>query len=192
MNYSRVYDEVYAKSNYTPHNGEHFWRFVGKRLMGTGHRPRRVLDIGCGLCGGLTWANRALRPDVAVGLDVALSALKKSPRRRIKAVAGSALELPLRSNYFDLVLCGDVLEHIEKDDVSFVISEAHRVTMPFKYCSFLICLEEERQPLAGYKLHITLEPVDWWVNQVKEAGFTILEYVLQVDHLLLTATKERR
>ena len=89
--------------------------------------PRSVLDVGCGfgrwgfLCREFLdiWNGRVLRKDWAVrivGVDAFASNLKEHHRLLYDEVCGERIEefLARRSDAFDLIILGDVLEHLAK------------------------------------------------------------------------------
>lgn len=87
----------------------------------------RVLDIGCG-AGDFVEAINFYRPDLeAYGLDISEKAIKKAKKRGLKAEfkVGNGEELPYPKNFFDAVLCFDVIEHVEFPEK--LISETRRV-----------------------------------------------------------------
>ncbi len=66
---------------------------------------------------------------------------------------------------FDLVICTDVLEHIEEPDIPDVLDDI------FGYAErgvFLtICLRESVKLLPdGRNRHVTVKPKDWWLNKI--------------------------
>ncbi|MCC5659982.1 bifunctional 2-polyprenyl-6-hydroxyphenol methylase/3-demethylubiquinol 3-O-methyltransferase UbiG [Nostoc sp. XA010] len=89
----------------------------------------RVLDIGCG--GGLACEYVAnLNADVS-GIDLSWNSIKTAQEHakinnlKIDYQRGIAENLPYQENSFNVVLCFDVLEHV--DDWEKVIFEAYRV-----------------------------------------------------------------
>ena len=76
----------------------------------------KVLDVGCGMGDNLRYILRGY--DAFIGLEYAERTAKAAKRLlsgRAKILRGSADEIPFRNDEFDLVLCIEVLEHIEKD-----------------------------------------------------------------------------
>ncbi|HYH27665.1 MAG TPA: methyltransferase domain-containing protein [Actinomycetota bacterium] len=88
-----------------------------------GGRPL-LLDVGCG--GGL------LAPHVRgyrhVGLDLSASALTEARRHGVEPVRADALRLPVRDGCADVVVAGELLEHVA--DVDAVVGEIARVLRP--------------------------------------------------------------
>jgi 2-polyprenyl-6-hydroxyphenyl methylase/3-demethylubiquinone-9 3-methyltransferase len=89
----------------------------------------KVLDIGCG--GGLACEFLAKQKANVSGIDLSLNSIKIAEEHaresllQIDYQCGVAEHLPYDENTFDVVVCFDVLEHVE--DLSKVISEAYRV-----------------------------------------------------------------
>lgn len=86
-----------------------------------------ALDLGCG--DGRLTAELTSGPTIAA--DVSRVALERA-RGRLPAVDFAELDpgadLPFRDGEFDLVLCADVIEHVQ--DVQSLLSEARRVLRP--------------------------------------------------------------
>jgi 2-polyprenyl-6-hydroxyphenyl methylase/3-demethylubiquinone-9 3-methyltransferase len=90
-------------------------------------RPGAVLlDAGCG--GGL------LAPHVRglgyrhVGVDLRQAGLRQSAGRGVTAVAGDVTALPLRTGSADVVVAGEILEHVT--DLPGTVAEVCRVLRP--------------------------------------------------------------
>lgn len=89
-------------------------------------RPRTVLDAGCGE--GEVLRRGVLGPDArVVSLDLRLDSLAAVRAHSTPAamVAGSVLALPFAAASFDVVLCMEVLEHL--DDPLAAVDEVARV-----------------------------------------------------------------
>jgi len=89
----------------------------------------KVLDIGCG--GGSACEFLARLNACVSGIDLSLNSIKIAQEHanesnlKIDYRWGVAENLPYEENSFDVILCFDVLEHV--DDWKQVISEAYRV-----------------------------------------------------------------
>jgi len=86
-----------------------------------------VLDLGCldGLIGEMIMA----RGNVVHGIDSSAAAVEKALQRGIKAQVGDlekGIDFP--PSQFDVVLAGEIMEHI--CDVDLFLSEIHRVLKP--------------------------------------------------------------
>jgi SAM-dependent methyltransferase len=87
------------------------------RAEGAGASGRRVLDVGCGVKPYYPFFSAASE---YIGVDV-----QENPNADI---TGSVEELPVDDASFDIVLCTQVLEHV--DDPARAVRELHRVTAP--------------------------------------------------------------
>ncbi|WP_157063890.1 class I SAM-dependent methyltransferase [Methylobacterium tarhaniae] len=114
--------------------------------------PKSILDYGCGK--GL----------LAAGLP-ALSIREYDP-----AIPGKD-KIPESA---DLVICTDVLEHVEPDMLEAVLSDLARVT---QLCAFLnIAIRPAKKVLSdGRNAHLIIEPPEWWQAHI-ERFFTILSW----------------
>ncbi len=74
----------------------------------------------------------------------------------------------------DLVVCTDVMEHVEPQCVSAVLDDIKRLT---KKCAvFTIGLAESQKHFSdGENLHICLKPYDWWLKELMER-FTLMSF----------------
>ena len=104
-----------------------------------------VLDYGC----GKQALQRAL-PDVEiVGYDPFIPGLDKEPEAA------------------DIVVCADVMEHVEVEYVRGVLDHIQSLTK--KVAVFIIqCAPAQKTLPDGRNAHITLMPHDWWFKRVKE------------------------
>ena len=99
---------------------------------------RLVLDAGCGK-GGLI-ISCALRGAKAFGIDVDEEELKIANlwikkldiSDSVSIKKGSITDIPFADNFFDLVTCSSVLEHVE--DTEEAIKEIARVLKPGGFC----------------------------------------------------------
>ena len=104
------------------------WLAVARaRLVPAATRPDAVLvDVGCG--GGL------LAPHVAdlgyrhIGVDLRRSGLEQAVGRGVIPVNGDIAALPFASGSADVVVAGEILEHVP--DVTGAVSELCRVLRP--------------------------------------------------------------
>lgn len=115
---------------------------------------KRVLDLGCG--GGYMAEAMAVRGARVSGIDpstAAVGAAHEHARANGLAIdyrVGSGEALPFGAATFDIVVCGDVLEHIEAWEG--VIAEVRRVLRPRGLFLFDTI---NRNPLAAF-VHVTV------------------------------------
>jgi 2-polyprenyl-6-hydroxyphenyl methylase/3-demethylubiquinone-9 3-methyltransferase len=148
----KISDKIYSRINNDIYNaqGDRWWqtdfslnlirtlynpfrvgyaREIIEGLIDVSHEEISVLEVGCG--GGILSEEIARMGFITTGIDPAeqsvLSALNhaKESSLNINYLIGSGEALPFRNNSFDIVLCCDVLEHV--NDLPKVISEISRV-----------------------------------------------------------------
>ena len=83
-----------------------------------------LVDVGCG--GGLLAPH--LRGYRHVGVDLIASGLELAQRHGVLAVRGDARILPLRDECADVVVAGEIFEHVR--DLRSVVAEIARVLRP--------------------------------------------------------------
>jgi 2-polyprenyl-6-hydroxyphenyl methylase / 3-demethylubiquinone-9 3-methyltransferase len=85
-----------------------------------------LVDLACG--GGLMAPHAARLGYRHVGVDLGAPGLAVAARHGVRAVRGSVLAVPLRDGCADVVVAGEILEHVE-DDVG-VLAETARLLRP--------------------------------------------------------------
>ena len=88
-----------------------------------------LLDVGCGgglLAPHLPRGNR--RRYRHVGVDVTASALAIAAKRGVEPIQGDAAALPFADASFDVVVAGEILEHVA--DLEAAVAECARVLAP--------------------------------------------------------------
>jgi 2-polyprenyl-6-hydroxyphenyl methylase/3-demethylubiquinone-9 3-methyltransferase len=85
-----------------------------------------LVDLACG--GGLMAPHVARLGYRHVGVDLGLAGLETAREHGVLPVRGSVLEVPLADGCTDVVVAGEVLEHVE-DDVA-VLAECARLLRP--------------------------------------------------------------
>lgn len=113
-----------------------------------------VLDYGCGQ-GSLKRAIDAVKPSTVV------------VREYDPAIPGKDA-MPL---FADLVVCTDVLEHIEPDRLDAVL--AHLKFLARMSVFAVVSLKASNKVLAdGRNAHLVIQPAAWWLERFAAAGFT--------------------
>lgn len=93
---------------------------------------KKVLDVGCGTGYFTMKMKELLRPEELWGTDLSNKALKHSKTLGIKVKkADLNKKFDFKSNYFDLINCGEVIEHIYNPDN--LLREINRVLSPGGY-----------------------------------------------------------
>jgi ubiquinone/menaquinone biosynthesis C-methylase UbiE len=112
-------------------NEETNWWFVGTRNIIFAQIQKifgdkdnlKILDIGCGT--GIVMKKLEKYGEV-YGMDISEEAIKFCNKRGIKNISkSSALKIPYKNDYFDLITILDVLEHVDEDQKT--LEEINRV-----------------------------------------------------------------
>ncbi|MCW2581734.1 MAG: Methyltransferase type 11 [Klenkia sp.] len=90
------------------------------------HPDAVLVDLACG--GGLMAPHVQRLGYRHVGVDIGAAGLATAREHGVSAVRGSVLEVPLADGCADVVVCGEVLEHVA-DDVG-VLGECARLLRP--------------------------------------------------------------
>lgn len=146
----RLRENIFAGRSITPHVD------VIRKLVKS-HAPRTLLDYGCGK--GFQYSIDKIHEHWGVMptlYDIGFAPLSKRP-----------------VGPFDGVLCTDVLEHIDKQDLpdvlrdifSFVDVDAERP--PFVFFS-ITCRLAKKTLLDGRNVHLTVEGPGWWQKLLSE------------------------
>lgn len=73
-----------------------------------------------------------------------------------------------------VVVCGDVMEHVEPECVDAVLRDIRRVTQ--QTVLFMIHLGPAEKTLPdGRNCHLVQQPAEWWRARIEAAGFHITE-----------------
>jgi hypothetical protein len=76
--------------------------------------------------------------------------------------------------FADLVVCTDVLEHVEPDKLPSVL--AHLKSLARKAVFAVIALRESNKTLTdGRNAHLIVQTADWWIAELRAAGFSVAD-----------------
>lgn len=129
------------------------WSTAVKALAWS-HDCESVLDYGCG--------------EGSLAVHLMLSGRLTDIREYDPAMPGYD-DLPEPA---DLVVCTDVLEHIEPDRLAAVL--AHLRSLTKKLLFVVIATRPSGKTLTdGRNAHLILESAEWWQARIEAAGFTV-------------------
>ena len=96
----------------------------------------------------------------------------------------------------DILVCLDVLEHIEMNSIDAVLNDIRDLTTNF--CYLVIDLQPAVKKLAdGRNAHILLAPPEWWVSRIAQifqcqASFPVMHSRGLPQKLVIAATNNRK
>jgi ubiquinone/menaquinone biosynthesis C-methylase UbiE len=129
-NHSRMSEKLLA--TFFEVEEKHWWwigrKNIIKSLLNSKRTKTRsiILDAGCGTGSNITFFNQF---GTTYGIDISQIATNFCRMRGLKnVVTGDVSKLPYKNNFFDIVSCMDVLEHIENEEKA--IKEIFRVLKP--------------------------------------------------------------
>ena len=134
----------------------------------------RSLDVGCGVGFVVQYLSSPTFNLNAFGVDISDKAIDKAVER-LASVPGSVQRLkvvnnqtlPFEDNYFQLITCFDVLEHLDVVDIESTWSEIQRVLHPAGiFYGSVSCRHSGVTDRFGDNLHRTVKSADWWLEKV--------------------------
>lgn len=136
--------------------------------------PEKVLDVGCGV-GNFVKVFREYKIN-AFGTDLSKYAIEEADNEIKKYLkVENCTMLGHYKNYykdFDLVLCIDLMEHLNLKEISLTIDGLVKITN--KYLLLSICMFGD----SNFELdetHITKRTREWWVYQFEKRGVKEVE-----------------
>jgi SAM-dependent methyltransferase len=129
------------------------------------YEGKRLLDIGCGPRGSLTWAGGAAE---RVGLDPLVSKYRELQQgdHGMTYVEAGAESIPFPDGHFDVVSTINSLDHVE--DVDRAIAEITRVTRSGGMLLVLVDVGHEPTPTEPHEL-------DWDLVERFAGGWELIE-----------------
>lgn len=115
-------------------------------------KPDTILDYGCGK-GALA---EALKPVRCMGYDPGIPGKDQPPKPA------------------DLVICTDVLEHIEPDRLETVLKHIWNLTGKAAYLVIATRPAKARLP-DGRNAHLIIQNEDWWKDKIRSMNFGIID-----------------
>ena len=87
----------------------------------------------------------------------------------------------------DLVVCTDVLEHVEPEQLGRVVDHIRSLTLRAAF--FVIACREARKTLAdGRNAHLIVQPPEWWVELLSERFRPVVSHVSDNNDLMMVCT----
>jgi SAM-dependent methyltransferase len=174
-NYQEIYNDVVTHDvRYSLAENSPGFRAVVQETDRLSVISGRSLDVGCGVgfvLEYLTGPTFNLRP---FGVDVSNLAVDKAKQRLTKKLknpddqirVSACQSLPFDDDFFGLVTCFDVLEHLDEEHIDESLNEITRVIRPGGiFLGSVSCRRSGVTDIFGDNLHRTVRSVDWWIER---------------------------
>lgn len=137
------------------------------------HRPRFVMDLGCGE--GVLMTELSSRGIPTIGVESSETAINLMPPTiRRNTIKGDMRRLPVSTSVVPAVTMIAVLEHIPTDDISGVLQETHRVLEDNGL--FVVRVPSTRQPMRDkHYQHFTPDSLKQTLE--KRGFFTVQDMI---------------
>jgi len=174
--YSTIYNdlystnEAYSKAQFSPGYRIALEHTDVIRASGKVH-----LDVGCGVGFVVGLLGSIFKKD-SYGVDVSQVAIELAkqtiPASNLKLISDGIIPFP--DDYFDLVTCFDVIEHLNQDDIIFLTKELKRVINPNGTLILNISTRAAKSfDKFGENLHRTVQDADYYAQLFKLDRYTI-------------------
>ncbi len=124
--YTKEVDELYEKLFGLTRTG------LNKEFVGGLDRSIKILEVGCNIGAQLVFFQKMGFKNL-YGIETNKEAIEfsKAETKGINVIYGSALDLPFKDNYFDLVFTSGVLIHISPSNIGKAMKEIYRCSKKY-------------------------------------------------------------
>jgi hypothetical protein len=173
MDNQQLISQAYIKENQALHETTNFGQTnhsINKRISAIIHAASNkgvcdsVLDYGCGK-----------------GLLIQQLA-KEFPNLEINGYDPGISKFASPSQPSDIVICFDVLEHIEDDKINAVLDDISSKTCNF-FIGIIDLLPAKKQLSDGRNAHLLIAPPGWWMDRLTEKFKIGHYYIYQPNSL---------
>lgn len=145
--YRHVLAEMHARGKWGGDGAKHV---KAVRALADEMQPETILDYGCGE-GALA---EAMKPRRVSGFDPGMPGKEGMPKP------------------CELVVCCDVLEHVELEKLPDVFGHLRSVTLKAAYA--VIATRPAKAVLPdGRNAHLIVKAAEWWIRGLEQAGWTV-------------------
>ena len=148
-----------ADPSYGSGSGLKYAEFVKEAMRRT--RSRTVLDYGCGK-----------------------GSLKKVLGEFVSNYDPAVPEWSCMPSPADMVVCTDVLEHVEPAHIDAVL--AHIRSLSLNAAFFVVACREAKKALPdGRNAHLIVESPEWWIDLLSTSFKPIVRYISDANDLMM-------
>ncbi|MBU2540203.1 methyltransferase domain-containing protein [Patescibacteria group bacterium] len=105
---------------------------LNKEFLGKLDRSIKILEVGCNVGVQFLYLQKmGFKNLYGVEINPKVIERGKSIAKNVSVVQGSALDIPFKDNYFDLVFTSGVLIHISPKDIKKALKEIHRCSKKY-------------------------------------------------------------
>ena len=172
--YRAIYDDVIANEpNYNKAENSPGFQIAVRNSESLKMLLGRTLDVGCGVgfvVGHLANPMYRFHP---FGVDISAEAINRARQRlayiphvnsRLQVIEDQTL--PFEDNFFSVVTCFDVLEHLDPSEIDATLAEISRVLRPSGlFIGSASCRKAGTIDKFGDNLHRTVRSPDWWIER---------------------------
>ncbi len=197
---SAYYDKEYftRHADYYDYNKSRFQKYRIKNILKlyTPGKSEVVVDMGVGW-GTFTLESARLGKAV-IGIDYSMLSLtlcsriiKQKQFTNATLACADVQNIPLLSDYCDLIICADLVEHLYPDQYLNFIKECHRILKPGgkmiiwapnrQY--WLEVMRQHHWILEPYEGHVDYKSMEQLVESLQTTGFDILKAYNVESHL---------
>ena len=177
--YKEIYNDVVkTNSRYTVAQNSPGFRIVLQSEAILIHLWGRYLDVGCGVGFAFEYLSNLPFQFETYGVDISNEAITIAKQRlssqhgmknlddRLKVI--DSQRLPFEDEYFSLVTCFDVLEHLDESDIDATLDEIDRsMRAGGTFLCAVSCRKAGSDDKFGDNLHRTVESTDWWIDKIQ-------------------------
>jgi len=180
---------------------EYIWNFNEYRLFSPGYnlikeleighyfldnRVSSILDAGCGNGDSLRYFHEEFPSKFKlVGYDIAKNCLSDYWKVHSDDMEFKIISLDEHQNtkykVFDAVICTDVLEHIKTESIPTVLENLNNWCSKSAFLSIALFEDSFGPKLIKKPLHLTVKPMEWWIQKVTDSGFLITNSFIKSD-----------